>query len=80
MMTFLKKSVLIFCMSLSTISCALADDKRVTMKNVEEFKAEFSSKLPVGTPKDEVISYLESMNISFTYLENKKNSTPVFQI
>lgn len=42
------------------------------MKNVEDFKAEFSDELPVGSSKEKVESHLNQLNLEHSYVESEK--------
>jgi len=58
-------------MSMMIISCN-ADDRKVTMKNVEEFKATMNSTLPPGSSKKQVEDYLSNLNLENTYVDEDK--------
>ncbi|MCY4428259.1 MAG: hypothetical protein OXC05_14700 [Halieaceae bacterium] len=67
-----KKSGFIFFILLSTVTCAIANDNGVTMKNVENFKAEFSRELISGISKEKVESYLSELNLEHSYVDSEK--------
>jgi hypothetical protein len=71
-MMFLKiRIVLLIFFSILAVGCK-ANDARVTMKNIEEFKSNFVADLPVGTAKSDVVSYLKKNNIQYTYIDKKE--------
>jgi hypothetical protein len=42
------------------------------MKNVEDFKAQFSDELPVGSSNEKVERYLNQLNLEHSYVESEK--------
>lgn len=69
-MSFLRRSFIFFIL-LSIVSCAIASDNRVTLKNIESFKADLSNELPAGSPQEKVDSYLNHLNLEHSFVESE---------
>ena len=55
-----------------SINYCVANDDRVTLKNVDAFEQKMRADLPIGSTKEEVENYLIKKGIQYQYFESDK--------